>query len=222
MPLPYQPPALRKLQHWIRNFRDLAKYSGEYIKRGMIYRSSSLIAYQQEVLFTNLKLLDIKSIIDLRTEIEMMRESYRDWFLIDVHLYWVHLDISMPDEILEKYDKISLPFYHQFIWYILEFNKKELRKIFNLLTNEKNYSFIIHCHEGRDRTGIIVALILLLLNTPQENIVKDYTASDPSTRESDILFLIEEIKKRGGIEEYLEWIGIEKQKQEEIRRILSP
>ncbi|MHA1303368.1 MAG: tyrosine-protein phosphatase [Candidatus Heimdallarchaeaceae archaeon] len=218
----YKPPALMKIAARIRNFRDLSSYSEGYMKKGMIYRSSSLIAHQGDSLVSNLKLLDINSIIDLRTEVEILRESYKDWFLHKLHLYWVHLDISMPDKILEENGKADLSFYKQFIWYILYFNKYELQRIFNILSSKDNYSTIIHCHEGRDRTGIISALILFLLNVPEENIIQDYLASDPHTKSSDIEYLITLIEAEGGIENYLAKIGVEKKIQTRIKKILRP
>jgi protein-tyrosine phosphatase len=36
---------------------------------------------------------------------------------------------------------------------------------------------LIHCHSGKDRTGIVVALLLALVGVPNEVIVEDYAAS---------------------------------------------
>jgi len=218
----YVPPAQKKISSQVRNFRDLSKYCEGYIKPRFIFRSSSLIPYQNDSLYNNLKLLDVNSIIDLRSEIEYLRASYNDWFLRDIHLYWVHLDISMPDEVLEKHNLTSLPFYKQFIWYILHYNQKELRRIFSVLANKKNYSIVIHCHEGRDRTGIIAALILLLLDVPEENIIQDYLASDMKTQYSDLEFLLAQITNFGGIREYLKSIYVTEEMQSQIRKILAP
>ena len=36
---------------------------------------------------------------------------------------------------------------------------------------------LVHCHAGKDRTGIVVALVLALVGVPDEVIVEDYAAS---------------------------------------------
>jgi protein-tyrosine phosphatase len=37
---------------------------------------------------------------------------------------------------------------------------------------------LVHCHAGKDRTGIVVALVLALVGVPDEVIVEDYAASE--------------------------------------------
>lgn len=37
---------------------------------------------------------------------------------------------------------------------------------------------MVHCAAGKDRTGIVVALLLDLCGVPKEDIIKDYSASE--------------------------------------------
>jgi protein-tyrosine phosphatase len=37
---------------------------------------------------------------------------------------------------------------------------------------------VIHCHAGKERTGIVAALLLALVGVPEETIAEDWTASD--------------------------------------------
>jgi protein-tyrosine phosphatase len=41
-----------------------------------------------------------------------------------------------------------------------------------------NYPILIHCTQGKDRTGLIIALILLLLKVPISAISRDYCMSE--------------------------------------------
>jgi protein-tyrosine phosphatase len=41
---------------------------------------------------------------------------------------------------------------------------------------------LVHCHAGKDRTGIVVALVLALVGVPDEVIVEDYAASEQHLR----------------------------------------
>lgn len=47
-----------------------------------------------------------------------------------------------------------------------------IKTIINLKENE--YSVLFHCTEGKDRTGLIAALILLILGADKKSIIEDY------------------------------------------------
>jgi protein-tyrosine phosphatase len=49
-----------------------------------------------------------------------------------------------------------------------------------ILTDPEAYPAMLHCSAGKDRTGILSALILGLLGVPDEVIVVDYTLSGPA------------------------------------------
>ena len=213
---------LVKIQDKISNFRDLAIFNQSYIKQNVIYRSSSPIPYQTPELLQEFKDLGIKSIIDLRSAVEIGHSSYEDEFLNNFNYYWVHIDISMPHDIMDKENKNELSFYKQFCWYTLFYNKKQIRRIFNILSHPENLATVIHCHAGRDRTGVISSLILLLLNAPETNIIQDYLATDEFTQSEDIEFIVEEIEKVGGIMEYLVSCGLLKETMEGLIEQLRP
>lgn len=61
---------------------------------------------------------------------------------------------------------------------ILEENAPAIKQALHMLLDEANYPMLIHCTAGKDRTGVIVALILALLGVPEEQIVADYTQSN--------------------------------------------
>lgn len=54
----------------------------------------------------------------------------------------------------------------------------EMHKIFTLLANPCNYPTLVHCTQGKDRTGLVILLILLLLEVPLDAISADYMASE--------------------------------------------
>ncbi|MHA1198327.1 MAG: tyrosine-protein phosphatase [Candidatus Heimdallarchaeaceae archaeon] len=194
---------LSKVQSKVGNFRDLAIFNQSYIRQNVIYRSSSPIPHQSPELLQEFKDLGIKSIIDLRSAIEIGHSSYEDEFLNNFNYYWVHVDISMPHDVLLREGISELSFYKQFCWYTLFYNKTQIRKVFNILSRPENLGTVMHCHAGRDRTGIMSSLILLLLNAPEPNIIQDYLATDEFTQGEDIEFIVDEVDKLGGIMEYL-------------------
>ena len=83
----------------------------------------------------------------------------------------------------------------------LDHGTSELREIFTILTESNNYPTLIHCTQGKDRTGLVVILVLLLLNVPLGAISADYTASE-SELESERESRMEEIRRIGLGEEF--------------------
>ncbi|KAI9140852.1 protein-tyrosine phosphatase-like protein [Paraphysoderma sedebokerense] len=44
-------------------------------------------------------------------------------------------------------------------------------------TDFENYPILIHCTQGKDRTGIIIALLLDICHVPSDLIIQDYVVS---------------------------------------------
>jgi protein-tyrosine phosphatase len=51
-------------------------------------------------------------------------------------------------------------------------------EVFRLLTEEPSYPAVYHCAGGKDRTGVISALILRALGVDDEQIIADYALTD--------------------------------------------
>lgn len=127
----------------------------------------------------------------------------------------------------------------------LDCSGSEMKQVFDVFTSDENYPTIIHCTQGKDRTGLIVLLLLLLTGiVPQDVISADYVRSEPELvveleeRLEEIRELglsddyakcppgfIEEIKaylysKYGGVEGYLLSVGVSLEDQDKIRRKL--
>jgi len=62
---------------------------------------------------------------------------------------------------------------------------------------------VLHCHAGRDRTGVVVALALHLAGASAESIADDYALSDNSTPATMANTLAHLTAVYGGIAEYL-------------------
>ena len=59
--------------------------------------------------------------------------------------------------------------------YLLD-NKIKIKEVFEILADSKG-GVLFHCSAGKDRTGVVTALILSLLGVDREQIVQDYLAS---------------------------------------------
>lgn len=104
---------------------------------------------------------------------------------------------------------------------------------------------LVHCTQGKDRTGLIIALLLLMLNTPLDAITHDYVMSEKELepeRESRLkeirsIGLTEDFagcprdwiqcmdrhleEKYGGLQAYLRRIGVREEQEAELVRLLG-
>ncbi|GAB7349686.1 hypothetical protein MBLNU459_g0357t1 [Dothideomycetes sp. NU459] len=53
----------------------------------------------------------------------------------------------------------------------------EVLAVFRVLANAQSYPVLVHCTQGKDRTGLVTLLVLLLLGVDREAIKADYLLS---------------------------------------------
>jgi protein tyrosine phosphatase (PTP) superfamily phosphohydrolase (DUF442 family) len=86
-----------------------------------------------------------------------------------------------------------------------------VRAVFEALGDAASYPVFVHCTYGRDRTGVIMALVLLALGVPEDAILADYTRTADAglfIRPESLRAVLEEVARRGGIEAHLASIGV--------------
>lgn len=82
----------------------------------------------------------------------------------------------------------------------------EIRAVFDVLTKDESYPVLIHCTQGKDRTGLIIMLLLLLvketaLDIPLTAIAADYSKSEAELK-PELDSFMKEITDIGLDEEY--------------------
>lgn len=61
---------------------------------------------------------------------------------------------------------------------MLEFSKPVIADILRLMLQDENVPMLIHCSHGKDRTGLIVAMVMGCLEVDDQVIVADYAKSE--------------------------------------------
>jgi len=127
----------------------------------------------------------------------------------------------------------------------LSISTAEIKAVFMLFADESEYPIMIHCTQGKDRTGLATVLMLLLLEVPVQAIAADYVASERELevemeeRTADIMkvglgrdfagcprgfveAVVSELdSKYDGVKSYLrDKVGISEEIQERIRFIM--
>lgn len=158
------------------NFRDLGglvNRHGQAIRNGRIFRSDALARLTATDL-ERLSTYRITTLIDLRSVQEQERTGPSQLIAHHgtrvVHAPVTDLDAS-PTGMAEQ---TLVEMYQDF----LVKGTAAYSRVFTTLSTDEELPAVIHCAAGKDRTGVAVALLLRLLDVPDETIVEDYAITD--------------------------------------------
>ncbi len=187
----------------IWNIRDIADINTRIIKNNILIRSSYLSKYIESNLFYNfIHDFKIKSIIDIRNSKEVNTSPYPD---LDLNYYNIPIGSKhvYPHEL--KYTEIGIdPFFYE---YFPRHYLHEIKQIFLTILNSPKPA-VIHCVAGKDRTGIIVAMLHKLIGLSDNEIIMDYLSSRSDTKRIKIQITLKVIEEFGGIMQYLQYAGL--------------
>jgi protein-tyrosine phosphatase len=160
------------------NFRDLGGYrtaDGHQIAWRRLFRADGLHRLS-EADQTRLIELDVSTVIDLRTVDEA---EQRGRFPVDrVPVRYVDLPLT---DVLPSTEE--LPSWREARYVAERYvemvsqGAPALTRAFEVLGDEGSLPAVFHCSAGKDRTGVLSALILAFLGVPDETIVADYAIS---------------------------------------------
>jgi len=111
--------------------------------------------------------------------------------------------------------------------YVADLNAKDsVAAVFAVLASESAYPIDIHCVYGRDRTGVMSAIILLAVGASYDDVMKEYRLTESAglaTYPDSLAAVLDAIAQQGGIEAYLASAGITAETAAGIRaRLIAP
>lgn len=165
----------------LHNFRDLGGYraaDGRSVRWGRLYRSDSL-AKLRGADWDRFLALDVRTVIDLRYpwEIERRGRVPQAMGLGYVNLSVEHrpYDQAQIDPALDpwrfladRYAEVALD------------GAEELRQALEIIASD-SAPLVFHCASGKDRTGLLAALVLALLGVADEEILADFALTELAT-----------------------------------------
>jgi len=187
------------------NLRDISLIPNFFsdtvkVKEGRIYRTASLSRNNKELVLKFLHDRNIKYIIDLRGKIERERDintiydsEIKEKFVMNVPI--------VPNEVTPPPDNPLEHFYHTF----LKDFQDEIKTVFEEYFSKASFDkLIIHCAAGKDRTGILVVLLLELLGVRRKLIIEDYLLSFSDTKRKSIELVFKTLDEEyGGVDNFL-------------------
>jgi protein-tyrosine phosphatase len=165
------------------NFRDLGGYraaGGRRTRWGMLFRSDDLADLSRDDL-RYLSGLGVKLVCDFRSLGERERSPNR---LPEVAPSVAHLEITPegfdPNEIEDRILSRDVED-ADFETLLIEGNRAfatrfahQYKAMFDRLEDPANLPALVHCTQGKDRTGFAAAIVLLALGVSEETVMQDY------------------------------------------------
>lgn len=170
----------------LHNFRDLGGYTtadGRTVRRSRLYRADSLGKLAPGTQDWDLFLtLGIRTVVDLRYPWEIEAKGRVPQ----------HPSLTYHNQSIEHrpYDQAALPpsvapgpYLAARYAEVAEDGTKEIRETLSLIAEaaESDAPLVFHCASGKDRTGLVAALVLSLLGVPDRTITEDFTLTERAT-----------------------------------------
>jgi hypothetical protein len=174
----------------IKNLRDVGlninKILGyKKINEGILFRSGSITNLSSESI-----LPPIKSILNLKREND---PKFND--IIQTQ--------ACPNDSMNNYEIESTIF------------KDWIQRVFASLSEIRYWPLLIHCHAGKDRTGIVVALILKNIGIQEEIIIEEYLLSEGNCYPSSMKMVLERVDD-------IDYLKLNKYQKQKICSLLLP
>jgi protein-tyrosine phosphatase len=158
------------------NFRDLGGYedaSGEWRTRWRVLFRADGLGDLTEPDFEVIRAIGIRTVVDLRAPYELERGVY-DVSSHPVAFHHIPFIESIPDP--EEFDRRPDLLEAQYLE-MLDGAGAQICDALTVLAGTDALPAVFHCTAGKDRTGLLSAVLLSLLGIPEETVVADYALS---------------------------------------------
>jgi protein-tyrosine phosphatase len=160
----------------VLNFRDLGGYravDGRETRWGRLFRSDVAHSLSEEDLDV-LRDLGIVTVIDLRSALEIERTVSA--LRRDGSIRFVNASVLTNDGLSERREEATLDesyLTRRYLQY-LDVGAGAFVDAFAEMAVAENYPLVFNCFLGKDRTGVLAALVLSCLGIERDCIIEDY------------------------------------------------
>lgn len=173
------------------NLRDLGGLpltGGGTTRAGVLYRSDA--PYPGDDDPAHVEVWPPATVIDLRSEREVERFPFEWGATTRVHHHEVH-DAAMPANLPREADLLAL------YAMILDAVPERIAGAVDLAATAPEGPVLVHCAAGKDRTGIVVAALLLAAGVLPEAVVADYLATEANMAALEERWVAQQVRPRG-------------------------
>lgn len=159
------------------NLRDLGGQrtsDGFTVRPQQVYRADGLHRIPADAV-SSISHLRWRTVIDLRTtaEVELGRFTGPDVEVVHLPILQATWDAAaLASEVGDPVAFLTRRYLE-----MAETGAHAIADALNLLADDKRLPSVFHCSAGKDRTGVLAALLLAVLRVPDEDIAADYAVS---------------------------------------------
>ena len=165
------------------NFRDLGGYwtrGGQTVAWRRLFRSSELhhmTSYDMIQLKGEIRL---RSVIDLRNSRQLVPFSPLNE--VGAEYYNIPLIDGVNDKENIYQDFLNMGEIYSYYVSHEKFGRRVVEAL-EIIAEPDNLPLVFHCSAGKDRTGILTAIVLGILGVTEEDIIEDYALTAPYMKE---------------------------------------
>ena len=202
-----------------RNVRDLGGLpteDGAETRRGAIVRGDN-VRLLSDAGWEALREHGVRTLVDLRWHGELADDPPRelDLDVVNVSLFGPD-DPGAISELARGIEELEpVAQYREFYLRALEAHRAEFGEAFTAIADADPGGVLVHCVAGKDRTGLVVALLLRLAGVSAADIAEDFGASEerldrPGDAPAQAMAqVVAELERRyGSVDEYLRSTGL--------------
>jgi protein tyrosine/serine phosphatase len=177
----------------VRDLGGLPTEDGRRIRNGAVVRSDNIRRLTDEG-WRSLREHGVERIIDLRWPTELADDQPRDVDIEVVHVSVLGEDfdpdyVADLDEHLHSVDEVV----DHYVWSYLDFLERYRDRFGRAVAAvaDAEGTVVVHCLGGKDRTGLVAALLLRLAGVGLKTIGADYAASGPNLEPRSVQWIAE-------------------------------
>jgi protein-tyrosine phosphatase len=163
------------------NFRDLGGLpttDGHITRFGRMFRSDSLDYLTDDDVVALVGEIGLATVIDLRAPVECALGTPGWARGTDVRFLSLPLDNNIFDDRATREDRDRKTLQgRRYLAYIEAWSDNVVAGLRQFAESAHRGPCLVHCAQGKDRTGVVVALLLSLLDVRREAIIADYVES---------------------------------------------
>ena len=162
------------------NFRDIGGHQnrlGQAVVWRRIFRSDSLHLMTADDTRHVYQTLGTVTLIDLRNSSEVQRDEYRSSIPPSVNYRHVPFLEQHGIDPFDVGDDPAARLAGIYLW-ILANSGHLIAEALTTLAEETSLPAVFHCTAGKDRTGVLAAMLLGILNVDEDKIMADYTLTN--------------------------------------------
>lgn len=205
----------------VRDLGGLATAGGGWTRPGAFVRADSVGRLTEEGRAA-LEAYGIRTIIDLRFGVEVRDDPspFADHATIVSHNLPLNPnDVAVVRSLAAQRDS-AMPYAATVNAAYLATHQPQIAAIMRAIARAPEGGVLFHCHAGRDRTGLIAALLLAIAGVPAAAITEDYAISFATVAETMEVTLAHLEQTYGGAGAYLRAAGVADDEIAGIRRRL--